>query len=87
MLVTQAYLPLVDTALSAGRGRNKMSAATAARHIVAGMKAEIRDHHIGQARWLWRVFRISPSPARRIMRYNERSHQARQPGGNGSPIT
>jgi uncharacterized oxidoreductase len=68
VLVTQAYLPLVDTALSAGRGRNKLSAATAARQIIAGMEAEIRDHHIGQVRWLWRVFRISPGLARRIMR-------------------
>jgi uncharacterized oxidoreductase len=66
--VTQAYLPLVDTALSAGRGRNKMSAASAARQIIAGMEAEIRDHHIGQVQWLWRVFRISPALARRIMR-------------------
>jgi uncharacterized oxidoreductase len=69
VLVTQAYLPLVDTALSAGRGRGKMSAATAAREIIAGMEAEIRDHHIGQVRWLWRVFRVSPALARRIMRH------------------
>jgi len=46
-LVLQAFLPLVDTALSGGNSTGKMSAATAASHIIRGLERETPENYIG----------------------------------------
>ena len=66
--VLQAYLPLVDTAMTAGRGSGKLSPQEAAREILKGIEFEIADHAIGKARLLRGLMRLSPTLGRLIMR-------------------
>ncbi|MBM2575484.1 SDR family NAD(P)-dependent oxidoreductase [Jannaschia sp. Os4] len=66
--VMQAFLPLVDTSMSAGRGRAKMDPDAAAAAIVDGIERGIAAHDIGRVRILRALARIAPSAARRIMR-------------------
>ena len=65
--VLQAFLPVVDTPMTEGRGRDKMSANDAARAILDGVARGIADHDIGKVRWLRQIKRLSPSLASRIM--------------------
>jgi len=65
--VVNAYLPLVDTPMTAGRGSGKISADEAARGILAGIACGKPEHFIGKARHLNRLHRLSPALARRIM--------------------
>ena len=66
--ILQAYLPLVDTAMTSGRGSAKISACEAAEEILHGLEFEIADHAIGKVKMLQRLMRISPSLGRSIMR-------------------
>jgi uncharacterized oxidoreductase len=66
--VLQAFLPLVDTGMTTGRGKGKLSADFAARQIILGLAREIRDHDIGKVRILRAVLRLSPVLGRRIMK-------------------
>lgn len=65
--VVEVVLPLVDTPMTAGRGRNKLSAARAAHEIVAGLARGRDTVHVGKARWLPLLMRLSPALVRRIM--------------------
>lgn len=65
--VVEAVLPLVDTPMTAGRGRGKISAAAAAEAVVAGLKAGHARIFVGKARALPLLLRWAPSVARRIM--------------------
>ncbi|WP_221029808.1 SDR family NAD(P)-dependent oxidoreductase [Actomonas aquatica] len=66
--VQQAYLPLVDTAMTAGRGQGKLSARDAATAILAGIAADKAENYIGQSAALRWLHRLSPAWAYRIMR-------------------
>lgn len=66
--VMQAFLPLVDTGMTEGRGSGKLSAAKAARRILHGLNGTSRNIDIGKVKLLRLLMRLSPSLAQRIMR-------------------
>jgi uncharacterized oxidoreductase len=66
--VVEALPPLVDTAMTAGRGANKLSAAECARRILQGVQRGQREIPVGQTWWLMAVARLSPSLAEGVMR-------------------
>lgn len=68
--VQQAFLELVDTAMTEGRGNNKMSAEEAAALTIKGVEHNIQEHDIGRVKLLRLLLRIAPSIARRIMKKN-----------------
>ena len=53
-------MPLVDTPMTAGRGRSKLPAAEAARQLIAGVQAGRQQVYVGQARWLPVLQRWAP---------------------------
>ncbi|MEV7012169.1 SDR family NAD(P)-dependent oxidoreductase [Streptosporangium sp. NPDC051022] len=66
--VTEAILPLVDTAMTAGRGKGKISARDAARAIARAVDRN-RDHvYVGKAGLLNVLHRVSPRLTHRMMR-------------------
>lgn len=66
--VIEAFLPLVDTGMTAGRGSGKMSAAAAADAILAGILAGKRHIWIGKAKLVPILARIAPSLGRAALR-------------------
>ena len=66
--VQQVFLELVDTAMTEGRGNNKMTAEDAAGRILDGVRKEILDHDIGKVRLLRLSLGIAPTVAKKIMR-------------------
>lgn len=67
--VVEAFLPIVDTQMTAGRGEGKISAAQAALEIVAGIARGRNEVFVGKARWLPVLSRISPSIPRTILKH------------------
>lgn len=65
--VQQALLPLVDTAMTQGRGQNKLTAQEAAEQIIKGIDNNQVDHFIGKVKLLGWLKRLSPSLAYRLM--------------------
>ena len=66
--VMQAFMPLVDTNMTSGRGVGKLDAAQAADALIRGIEQDIEEHDIGKIRILRRLIRFAPGVARRIMR-------------------
>lgn len=66
--VMQAFLSLVDTPMTAGRGSGKMTAEAAARVILRGVEQGRLDHDIGKVKLLRFLSRLAPAVAARIMR-------------------
>lgn len=66
--VMQAFLPLVDTSMTEGRGHGKISAAQAAHAIARGLELGIQDHAIGKVKALMLLQRLSPTLAARLLR-------------------
>ena len=66
--VQQAFLELVDTAMTKGRGNNKMSAEKAAKEIIKGVEYNISDHDIGKVKILRLLLCLAPPLARKIMK-------------------
>lgn len=66
--VLQAFLPLVDTPMTAGRGDGKLTAEDAAGGIIRGIENDVADNDIGRARVVRRLWRLSPRLARRVMK-------------------
>ncbi len=66
--VLHAMLPLVDTGMTAGRGRGKISAIDAARELIECLEEERRESSIGKAKLLAAIFRVCPGLAYRILR-------------------
>ena len=58
--VVQVVLPLVDTAMTAGRGANKIDAMTAARAVARGLERDRDDIFVGKARLLPFMNRLAP---------------------------
>ncbi|WP_114766676.1 SDR family oxidoreductase [Vibrio rhodolitus] len=66
--VQQAFLPLVDTDMTTGRGKNKMSAQSAATAIITGIEKSEKDIDIGAIRILRALLMFAPGVARRILK-------------------
>lgn len=66
--VMQAFLSLVDTAMTAGRGNGKITTEAAARMILRGVEQGRLDHDIGKVKLLRFLSRLAPAVAARIMR-------------------
>ncbi len=66
--VKQVFLPLVDTAMTRGRGSGKLAAAEAARRIIRGVEGERTRIDIGKVRLLRLLDRLVPPLARSIMK-------------------
>lgn len=64
----QSILPLVDTAMTSGRGSAKISTDKAAREIINGIQKGIPEHYIGLSRMLNFIHSISPVLARKILK-------------------
>lgn len=65
--VMQAFLPLVDTPMTEGRGTGKLSPDDAVARIIDGIERGVKDHDIGKVKVLRALRRASPSFARRVM--------------------
>ena len=68
--VQQIFFELVDTPMTSGRGRNKLSATSAAKDVIHAIEAEILDHDIGKVKLLRFLLRLAPGFARRILKNN-----------------
>lgn len=66
--VLQAFMPLVDTPMTHGRGRGKISADDAAQRIIKGVEKLKPNNDIGNVKILRFLSRIVPSLARTIMK-------------------
>lgn len=66
--VHDVIMAFVDTGMTAGRGRNKMHPAEAARAVIAGLERGKPEIVVGKARLLAAISRLSPALARRILR-------------------
>jgi len=64
--VVEVQPPLVDTAMTRGRGRGKISPQDAAAGILAGIERGQRDIYVGKARLLFALHRWVPSVAEAI---------------------
>ncbi|GAB5482605.1 MAG: SDR family NAD(P)-dependent oxidoreductase [Parasphingorhabdus sp.] len=65
--VQQAFLPLVDTPMTTGRGSGKLSSRDVARQIIRGIERGTPDNDIGKVKLLRIINRLSPSIANAIM--------------------
>lgn len=66
--VAQAFLPLVDTPMTQGRGTGKISAAKAAQDIVSGLAAGKTTINVGKVKLLRVLLIVAPWLARRILK-------------------
>ena len=66
--VRQAFLDLVDTPMTKGRGKNKMSAHTAAQLIIRGIEHDVINHDLGKVKFLRAWVHIVPWLARSLMK-------------------
>ncbi len=66
--VMQAFLPLVDTAMTAGRGDGKLPPDKVASDIIKGIAARKADIDIGKVKLLRPIARFMPGLARKIMK-------------------
>jgi len=66
--VLQAFLPLVETSMTAGRGQGKMDVIKATAKLIEGIEKMIVAHDIGKVKLLRLLNRIIPSVAKSIMR-------------------
>lgn len=65
--VIEALPPLVDTDMTRGRGKGKISAEAAARKILAGVAAGRPEVDVGMTRLLRAIMRLSPALGETIM--------------------
>ncbi|EPZ7318837.1 hypothetical protein ACXR5E_001402 [Vibrio mimicus] len=65
--VCEAILPLVDTDMTRGRGRGKISAEQAANEIIQGPLDGKKEIHIGKMKLLMQARRIFPNLIENIM--------------------
>lgn len=66
--VFEVLPPLVDTAMTAGRGKGKISPAELAREFWEGFQADRFEMLIGKTKLLYFINRLSPAVAAKIMR-------------------
>lgn len=68
--VFEAILPIVDTPMTEGRGKGKISAAKAASAIISGIEKGKEEIYVGKSRLIPMLARISPSLMTGIMKKN-----------------
>lgn len=66
--VIEALLPIVDTAMTRGRGHGKISADDAAREILRALRSGREEAFIGKTKLLRGLMGLSPSLAARVTR-------------------
>ena len=66
--VLQAFLPLVDTPMTEGRGTGKISSEEAVKRIIAGLEKEFPENDIGKVKLLRFLLRIFPAVAKNILK-------------------
>ena len=66
--IYEAILPLVDTPMTAGRGRGKISPEQASAEIINGISRNKQEIHVGKVKLLIWLNRLVPGAAARIMR-------------------
>lgn len=66
--INQAFLPLVETGMTKGRGGSKMPADQVAQQIIKGIESNKADINIGKVKVLRVIERLSPSIATKIMK-------------------
>ena len=66
--VKQAFLPLVDTPMTEGRGKGKLSVEKAAADIIQGMSKKSPNIDIGKVKLLRILLRLAPTLAQKIMK-------------------
>jgi len=64
----EAFLPLIDTPMTAGRDSNKLSADEAARQIIKGISQGRKEIYIGKAKLLPPLLRMAPGIVKQILR-------------------
>lgn len=67
--VIDAVLPLVDTDMTRGRGRGKISASQAAEAVISGIRRDTAEIYIGKTKALRTIMRLSPPLGYRILRH------------------
>ncbi|MEU5402919.1 SDR family NAD(P)-dependent oxidoreductase [Streptomyces sp. NPDC005963] len=67
--VIDAILPLVDTDMTAGRGRGKITPVQAAHALIDGLHRDRKEIYIGKARLLPTLMRVAPSVGYRALRH------------------
>ncbi len=66
--VFQAFLPLVDTPMTKGRGQKKISSKTAAEKIILGLEHNLKINYIGKVKLLGILNRLFPKIASSLMK-------------------
>jgi uncharacterized oxidoreductase len=66
--VVEALPPLVETRMTAGRGRGKMAPQAVAQAIINGLECGQDEIYIGKTRLLKTVLRVAPSVAYRVLK-------------------
>ncbi|ESP93734.1 SDR family oxidoreductase [Pseudoalteromonas luteoviolacea] len=66
--VLQAFIPLVDTPMTQGRGDNKISAEQAAQAIIDGLKRQVVQHDIGKIKFLRVLNALIPALTKRLLK-------------------
>jgi uncharacterized oxidoreductase len=66
--VIEVLPPVVDTPMTAGRGRNKLSPDRVAKEIVKALRGRKDEVYISITRLLYWLMRLSPALARKIMK-------------------
>ncbi|HYW20878.1 MAG TPA: SDR family NAD(P)-dependent oxidoreductase [Nodularia sp. (in: cyanobacteria)] len=66
--VYEAILPLVDTNMTRGRGKGKISPAQVAQEIFEGIEKNRHEIHVGKVKLLVLIHRILPQLAEKILR-------------------
>lgn len=66
--VMDVILPMVDTGMTRGRGKGKLSATAAATHIVNGLEAEKNELYIGKSKLLRILNRLIPELSGQMFR-------------------
>ncbi len=68
--VYEAILPIVDTPMTEGRGKGKISATKAALEIIAGIEKDKEEIYVGKCRFIPILARLCPSLMALIMKSN-----------------
>lgn len=66
--ILEVLPPLVDTPMTAGRGRGKIPPAQVAADTLAGLRSRKREVNVGKTKLLRAIQRLSPALADRILR-------------------
>ncbi|KZN30988.1 hypothetical protein N480_03250 [Pseudoalteromonas luteoviolacea S2607] len=66
--VLQAFLPLVDTPMTQGRGASKLSSEQAAVEIIKGLEKQIPINNIGKVKLLRVLTTLAPPLARKLLK-------------------